>query len=101
MLRKLILLPLILLISNTYAQQNFHSTYTWESKPEYALKDKTKDIVSVKEKVVAEFLFEGEKFVEYFIEHKVFWLNSDDAIEQFNKIYLPLDGQSSLTANKA
>ncbi|MBP2834340.1 DUF3857 domain-containing protein, partial [Aquimarina sp. U1-2] len=39
--------------------------------------------------------------VEYFLEHKVYWLNSDEKIEAYNKVYLPYNNSSELKINKA
>ena len=100
---KLFLLVSFFFILHSKAQQEpFFKTYDWEENPTYKLNENNNEsIVSLKEKLVTEFYFEGENFVEYFLEHKIIWLNSDDAIEDFNKVYLPFSSQSSLELNKA
>ena len=80
----------------------FFKSYDWEETPSYAVEKGSKeDLIAVKEKAVTEFYFESENLVEYFLEHKVLWLNSDDAIEDFNKIYLPFSASAELQVNKA
>lgn len=62
----------------------------------------TEDILELKHKIVTEFAFTPEDdFVEYLLEHRVLWLNSDGAIEEFNKIYLPYSSTSKLEINRA
>ena len=80
----------------------FFESYDWENTPNYSVdKDTKEDMIAVKEKTVTEFYFEDSNLVEYFLEHKVLWLNSDDAIEDFNKIYLPFSASAELQVNKA
>ena len=80
----------------------FFESYDWETTPSYAVeKGSTEDMIAVKEKTVTEFYFKKKNLVEYFLEHKVLWLNSDDAIEENNKIYLPFSSRAELQVNKA
>ncbi len=81
----------------------FYESYDWDKSPAYNIKTSNdkEEMAAVKEKIVTEFHFEGDAFVEYFLEHKVLWLNSDDKIEQYNKVYLPFSSNSSLMVNKA
>ena len=87
----------------TVAQEiPFFKSYDWEETPSYKVaSESTEDMIAVKEKTVTEFYFEESKLVEYFLEHKVLWLNSDDAIEENNKIYLPFSAEAELQINKA
>tara|TARA_R110001632_G_scaffold101470_2_gene209129 strand:+ start:5976 stop:7997 length:2022 start_codon:yes stop_codon:yes gene_type:complete len=86
----------------TFAQsQQFYVSYDWETSPNYKVEETDKDIIALKEKVVTEFYFEGQNLVEYYLEHKVLWLNSDDRIEEYNKVYLPYSNRSKLEVNKA
>src|SRR5690606_28256099 len=87
----------------TSLAQPFYETYDWESDPKYSNSGfEEAHIASVKEKIVSEFYFNDEGgLVEYFLEHKVYYLNSDDAIEEFNKVYLPYTSDSQLERNKA
>ena len=88
-------------ITTMVKSQQFYTTYDWEPTPSYSIEDSNKDIVALKDKIVTEFYFEGETFVEYFMEHRILWLNSDDRIEEYNKIYLPYSSDSKLEVNKA
>ncbi len=96
----------LLFISVTFlsnAQEPYYKSYDWEENPKYEVNATAdKEILSLKEKVVTEFSFtEDNNLVEYFIEHKVLWLNSDQNIEEYNKVYLPYSSNSELLVNKA
>jgi hypothetical protein len=97
------LITLLLVIYQIGFCQNtpFFKGYDWDSNPIYSVKETTESMISIKEKLVTEFFYDGDDFVEYFLEHKVLWLNSDDAIEDYNKIYLPFSSDSELQVNKA
>ncbi len=95
---------LFFLCTGLFAQnQLFHTTYSWDAQPDFKFDaDTTEDILELKSKVVTEFAFTPEnEFVEFFLEHRVLWLNSDAAIENYNKIYLPHSSSSQLEVNKA
>jgi len=87
----------------TAQSQAFYENYDWDKTPNYNAQNYTNDdLVAVKEKITTEFLFtKDSKFVEFYLEHKVYYLNSDEAIEDYNKIYLPYDSDSELLINKA
>lgn len=99
---KLSLLTYILFITSAFCQA-YYEDYVWDKTPSYSTKDFTEEnLVSVKEKIATEFFFTKDgKLVEYYLEHKVFYLNSDEAIEDYNKVYLPYDSDSDLLVNKA
>lgn len=103
---KNIALFLAILISQISLSQDklkpFYITYNWDEKPNYKIdENEDSDILSLKDKVVTEFLFEDNGLVEYYLEHKVYWLNSDENIEEYNKIYLPYSSSTSLLVTKA
>ncbi|WP_425076196.1 DUF3857 domain-containing protein [Psychroserpens sp. S379A] len=87
----------------TLFAQPFYQDYDWDKNPSYSNEGfSEKSMASVKEKVVTEFYFNDEGgLVEYFLEHNVYYLNSDDAIENYNKIYLPHSSDSNLEVTKA
>ncbi len=87
----------------TLFAQPFYQDYDWDKNPSYSNEGfSEKSMASVKEKVVTEFYFNDEGgLVEYFLEHNVYYLNSDDAIEDYNKIYLPHSSDSNLEVTKA
>ncbi|WP_299110725.1 DUF3857 domain-containing protein [uncultured Winogradskyella sp.] len=101
------LLKLSLLLYTVFATtlfgQAFYKDYDWDKTPNFNAKDYiNENLVSAKEKIATEFFFtEDGKFVEYYLEHKALYLNSDDAIEEYNKVYLPYDSDSELLVNKA
>lgn len=102
MMQKKILL-FILIISFSLQAQNepFYLNYQWETNPNYQVEESDKDMIALKDKVVTEFYFESQELVEYYLEHKIIWLNSDDRIEEYNKVYLPYSNNASLLVNKA
>ena len=87
----------------TANSQAFYKNYDWDKTPNYNTKDYANDnLVALKEKITTEFFFtEDSQFVEFYLEHKTYYLNSDEAIEDYNKIYLPYDSDSELLVNKA
>jgi len=94
---------LILFITcNSIAQTvPFYESYTWETTPSYQVEESDKDMVAIKDKIVTEYYFEDQNLTEYYLEHKILWLNSDDRIEEYNKIYLPFSNNASLKLSKA
>ena len=94
---------LILFIScNSIAQTApFYESYNWEITPSYQIEGLDNDMVAIKDKVVTEFYFEDQNLTEYYLEHKILWLNSDDRIEEYNKIYLPFSNNATLQVSKA
>ena len=94
---------LILFIScNSIAQTApFYESYNWEITPSYQIEGLDNDMVAIKDKVVTEFYFEDQNLTEYYLEHKILWLNSDDRIEEYNKIYLPFSNNATLHVSKA
>ena len=99
---KLSLLTYVLFLSTTYSQA-FYESYDWDKTPNYSATEYAdENLVCAKEKIVTEFYFTSDdRFVEYYLEHKAYYLNSDEAIEDYNKIYLPYDSDSELKVNKA
>lgn len=88
---------LILFITcNSIAQTvPFYESYNWEISPSYQIEESDNDMVAIKDKVVTEFIFEDQNLIEYYLEHKVLWLNSDDRIEEYTKVYLPIANDAS------
>lgn len=94
-----------LLFSIIAASQDspFHENYNWEENPSYEQPvDSAQEIVALKDKYVVEFAYMNEgNLTEYYLKHQVLWLNSDDKIEDYNKIYLPYSSSSELLISKA
>ena len=102
---KIITSIIILLITSPILAQGdlFHTNYNWDERPDYEITiDSNKPMAALKDKYVVEFAYSNENdLVEYYLEHQVLWLNSDDKIEAFNKIYLPYSSSSELLKSKA
>ncbi len=76
--------------------------YDWEENPTYHVDESdTNELIAMKDKNIIEFFFIEEGLIEYVVKHRVLWLNSDQAIEENNKIYLPYSSSSELLVNKA
>jgi len=97
-------LLLVLLSWSIQAQKNlFVTNYDWDETPAYDLAlDSDEPMMALKEHYVTEFTFlEDDTFVEYYLEHQALWLNENDKIEDYNKIYLPYSSNSELLKSKA
>jgi len=88
---------LFLFITSTSFAQTvpFFKSYNWELNPKYTIESSDKDMIAIKDKVVTEFIFENQNLIEYYLEHKILWLNSDDRIEEYTKVYLPSANDAS------
>ena len=88
---------LFLFITSTSFTQTvpFFKSYNWELNPKYTIESSDKDMIAIKDKVVTEFIFEDQNLIEYYLEHKILWLNSDDRIEEYTKVYLPSANDAS------
>lgn len=103
-MRTIYLLGALLFVSALSAQETgYVSGYSWDAAPEYQTAIESEaDMQAVKEKYVTEFAYTADgAFTEYYLEHKAYWLNSNDKIEDYNKIYLPYDSNSILLESKA
>lgn len=103
MLKTKLVLALVLITQILQSQNTpFYTNYTWEENPSYKIEEGTNDpIIALKDKTLTEFFFQEAGLVEYFLEHRVLWLNSDEKIEGYNKVYLPYSSTSKLKVNKA
>ncbi|MEW7279168.1 DUF3857 domain-containing protein [Aquimarina sp. 2201CG1-2-11] len=95
-----------LFVISAFAQSKpFYEEYDWDKNPIENInveKFKDKDIVAFKDKRVNEFFFiEDNALVEYSLIHKLYWLNANDKIEEYNKVYLPYSAGSEIVKNKA
>lgn len=94
----------LLLINSLFSQgQAYYETYDWDPNPKYTVSNfENQEMIAVKDKVVNEFYFvDNNSLVEFSLEHKVLWLNADQKIEDFNKVYLPYKANSELMVSKA
>ncbi len=102
------LLTFIIITISLYASAQeiipFHKDYDWDKNTRELLTDeiKSKEIAEIKRTIVKEFAYDNlGNLLEYNIDHKAFWLNSDDEIERHNKIYLPYNNSSLILTSKA
>ncbi len=105
-MKKIILsLSCFLLFTSGLISQNdpYYKNYDWDEKPNYIIPASNDGpMLAIDHKVVTEFMFTDEGgFVEYYLEHEVLVLNSDDKIEEYNKIYLPYSSSTEILVNKA
>lgn len=85
-------------------QYPIYQNYDWEIDAKYqGLPEDEKDEkeVVLKYKRVKEYEYGYNSFVEYFTVHKITHVNSDDAIERNNKIYIYVGGNNELVEAKA
>ncbi len=97
-------IALLLMTFLGFAQDTpFYETYSWGENPQYKINySEEEKLATLKHKVVTEFVFEAQdQLVEYYLEHKMLWLNSDESIESYNKVYIPYGASSEIILNKA
>lgn len=104
-MKKTTLILLLLLATSILRAQEkpFYIDYSWVPNPSFKVDPSTsEEILELKSKVVTEFIYDNDdELVEYFLEHRVLWLNSDNAIERYNKLYLPYSSNSELKISRA
>lgn len=85
------------------AQQPYYKSFSWNDNPQYHLNpDEDESIIGLKHHIATEFYFTSDnRLTEYMLEHNVLWLNSDEKIEEYNKVYLPHSSTSRLLVTKA
>jgi len=84
------------------AQDLEYIKYNWDEKIDVSKFKLTDDpVVSYKEFYQKEYFVEKNYFYEVSLVHQLIWLNSDDAIEEYNKVYLPFNDSSNLLISKA
>lgn len=81
----------------------FYKDFDWEKDPQYQVDEEgDKNIQGLRHHIATEFSYnENKNLEEYMLEHNVLWLNSDEKIESYNKIYLPHSSTSRLLLTKA
>lgn len=97
-------LLLVGLCSQVFGQDLKYEDYTWESEAklhELSEADKGLSQVVLKDKTAIEFAFGDGMLFQYELVHKIIKVNSNEAIEKNNKVYLPLYGVEEVLINKA
>jgi hypothetical protein len=104
-MKNLLLLLLIFLSHSVFTQDDpIHENYSWSKTPNLLtnIDSEDKSIIQLKSKFLSEFLYsEDGTLAEYNIQHNSYWLNSDEEIENYNKVYIPYDRSSTILQNKA
>lgn len=99
-----LLIVLLSSVEGLIAQEPFYKSYSWEQHPDYgdlATNDE-EDMIAFKDKLIKEFYFNDDNnLVEFSLEHQLLWLNSNSAIEDNNKVYLPFSSNSEILISKA
>ncbi len=82
-----------------------YENYTWDEKSIENFdisKHQDEEVVTIKEKKLHEFVVLNQtNFIEYKLIHNILWVNSNDKIEDYNKVYLPIYSNSQLISSKA
>lgn len=82
------------------SQGLYHETYTW-NKEVHNFTDTTSEKVILFEKVVVEYAFVENNFIEYRTYHKVELINTEEQIEYNNRKYINIYNTSDLLLAKA
>lgn len=95
----------LLFCFNTFSQDIVYKDYDWskEAKPHILPKsEKELGELIIKEKHAIEYLFDKEKnqFLQYALYHRILRVNSNKAIEQNNRIYIPSLGEAEYLKHK-
>lgn len=91
-----------LISMSAWAQDLYYADYDWEQTPEaYTPEATVRGELILKNKRVVEFDFEGENFYEYYLHHKIIYVNSDEAIERNNRVYIPTADVEEVLNQKA
>lgn len=89
---------LLFLLTNHLKGQNLEElkNYNWESNPNYfEYGNSEEELIGVKDKEIIDFEYDDEgNLIEYHLVHTAYILNSDEAIEDYNKLYLPYTSAS-------
>lgn len=104
LLKNILNLAVLLCASTLFAQEYSFKNYNWnEKETKVAIPEKYKDekevILEHIEKI--EFVIVGKTAKQYHLLHEKIFINSDDAIERNNKIYIPFSLDESVLVNKA
>ena len=96
-----LLILLCLFVIGAESQQLFHEYYDWGDPMETPTDTSGQDVIVLFRKIVVEFHLDNEYFLEYNVNHDVKFINSDEAVENNNNIYLYYNRQSEIIDAKA
>ena len=83
--------------------ERFHSEYTWETEPEkFTLAEslKEEDAIIILNRRYVEIATDERRLIEHSLTHNRIYVNSDKAIEENNRVYIPLGEDGVLVENK-
>ena len=103
MIKNSILSAVILLsfFLSASGQELFYKSYDWGKPDSIPGNFQDKEKVTMFLKNVVEFAFQGDYFLEYDLEHKITYINSDEEVKQNNTIYLYYNQHSTIVSAKA
>jgi Domain of Unknown Function with PDB structure (DUF3857) len=109
-MKRLFLYIAVLFSSFSFAQtlEPESSRYHWSDEPKLyqpSEAEKNKPALIVKDKRIVELFFDrvptGDEVNTYYTRHVIVWLNSDNAIEEYNKVYISMSGVTQLVSLEA
>lgn len=90
---KIINIVLLLLLSTSLlAQESYLLNYEWESNPKsHTLTEEEKELseLYILHRLANEIFYEDDNAIEYYLEHVIKRINTEDAIDGNNKVYMP------------
>lgn len=101
---KILYLLFFINLNISFAQDYTFKNYKWEEKPTaFILPEslKNENEIIVDRKIKIEIVVEKNIAKQYYLIHDKIFINSDDAIEQNNKIYLPFGSNESVIKTEA
>jgi len=77
--------------------------YDWKELPNFEVPEVLKDEheIVLQDKRILEYGFENDYFLEYYLQHKIIYVVTDNGVENNNKIYVPSAETSMMLINKA
>lgn len=103
--KKFSLVITFLFITNIISSQEYSfKDYTWSDKPinsEIPDQYKSENEIILEKKNIIELVIDNGEAKQYYLLHDKVFINSDDAIEKNNKIYLPLSQNGNVVKNEA
>jgi hypothetical protein len=101
---KAIYVFLILFSLNAFAQDFSFKNYNWDEKSakiDIPSKYKEEKEAILERNTKVELLIDKGKAIQYYLIHEKRYINSDDAVERNNKIYIPFGANESVVSTKA
>ena len=100
-----LLLFVIFSATSLVAQDEFiNMDYDWDpAMPTFTIPDSLAEEPQIffKKHQIIEYGFEEKNFVQIQVLHEIFWVNSDEAIDKNNKVYVPMGKGTEVVSTKA